>query len=94
MEIVLICSIIFIILLVIKIYQLLQKIEQFEDYTKELEESNLSYVKWFDTFSNRINESYSHIRNIDRLGSFEADDETGRIYKALKSIIEDLKKVI
>lgn len=94
MEIVLFCLVIFIILLVIKIYGLLQRIEQYEDYTKELEESNLGYVKWFETFSKRINESYSYIRQVDKIGSFEADDETGRVFKVLKSIIEDLKKVI
>ena len=94
MEIVLIVSVIFIILLVIKIYGLLQRIEQYEDYTKELEESNLQYTKWFETFSSRINESYSYIRQLDKIGSFESDDETGRIFKVLKTIIDDLKKII
>ncbi len=94
MEIVLVVSIVFIILLVIKIYGLLQRIEQYEDYTKELEESNLEYSTWFKSFSSRINESYSHIRKLDKIGSFESDDETGRIFKVLKTIIEDLKKIV
>ena len=92
MVIVLVVSVIFIILLIVKIYGLLQRIEHFEDYTKELEESNLEYETWFKSFNTRINESYSYIRQIDKIGSFESDDETGRIFKVLKTIIEDLKK--
>lgn len=94
MVIVLVVSVIFIILLIVKIYGLLQRIEHFEDYTKELEESNLEYETWFKSFSTRINESYSYIRQIDKIGSFESDDETGRIFKVLKTIIEDLKKIV
>jgi len=90
----LVMSIIFIILLVIKIYGLLKRIEQFEDYTKELEEANLEYTTWFKGFSTKINESYSYIRQIDKIGSFESDDETGRIFKVLKTIIDDLKKIV
>jgi hypothetical protein len=32
------------------------------------------------------------LKNIDRLGSFENDDETGYIYKELKKVIEALKQ--
>lgn len=94
MILVLVVSIVFIILLLIKIYGLLQRIEQYEDYTKELEESNAEYSTWFKSFSSKINESYSYIRQIDKIGSFESDDETGRIFKVLKTIIDDLKKIV
>ena len=32
------------------------------------------------------------MRQLDRLGSFEADDETGVIFNTLKDIVEELNK--
>jgi len=38
------------------------------------------------------NESYSRMRQIDRLGSFESDDEIGFIFEDIKLIIEELNR--
>tara|TARA_Y100001937_G_scaffold82301_1_gene111393 strand:+ start:742 stop:1026 length:285 start_codon:yes stop_codon:yes gene_type:complete len=72
--------------------RLMKRVESMEDYVAEVEKSNDEYFKFFSQLKTRVTESYSHLKNIDRLGSFESDDETGYIYKELKKIIEALKQ--
>ena len=67
------------------IINLLRKVEMMEDYVKDLEDSNLNYYTFFSNLKSKVRESYSRMKNIDRLGSFEADDETGFIFKELNS---------
>lgn len=68
----------------------MRKQEQLEDYIDDLEESNLKYYELFGSLRSRLGDSYSRMKAIDRLGSFEADDETGYIFKELKDIIKQL----
>ena len=68
----------------------MRKQEQLEDYIDDLEESNLKYYEMFGSLRSRLGDSYSRMKAIDRLGSFEADDETGYIFKELKDIIKQL----
>ena len=50
-----------------------------EEYTKELEDmSQYMYTK--------INESYESMKEIDRLGAFEKDDEAGTTFEMLRFI--------
>ena len=84
-----ILSIISVISLVLNLNQMRRQ-EQLEDYVNDLEESNLKYYDLFSTLKNRLGDSYSRIKAIDRLGSFESDDETGYIFKELKEIIQQL----
>ena len=72
--------------------RLMKRVESMEDYVAEVEKSNDEYFKFFSQLKTRVTDSYSHLKNIDRLGSFESDDETGYIYKELKKIIEALKQ--
>ncbi len=72
--------------------RLMKRIETMEDYVKEVEKSNDEYFNFFTSLKTRVSDSYSHLKNIDRLGSFENDDETGYIYKELKKVIEALKQ--
>tara|TARA_R100001163_G_C5052118_1_gene188811 strand:+ start:1243 stop:1527 length:285 start_codon:yes stop_codon:yes gene_type:complete len=72
--------------------RLMRRIETMEDYVSEVEKSNDEYFNFFSALKTRVNDSYSHLKNIDRLGSFESDDETGYIYKELKKVIEALKR--
>jgi hypothetical protein len=69
---------------------LLRKLEAAEEYVEELETSNESYEKLFLSLKQKANNNYSYIRQLDRIGSFEADDETGVIFKNLKDIVADL----
>ena len=68
----------------------MRKQEQLEDYINDLEESSLKYYELFGSLRSRLGDSYSRMKAIDRLGSFEADDETGYIFKELKDIIKQL----
>ena len=70
----------------------MRKQEAFEEYIEELENSNTEYYQFFNTLKSRMNESNSKLKQIDRLGSFEADDETGFIFTELRDIIEELNK--
>jgi len=84
-----ILSVITVVSLVLNLNQM-RKQESLEDYVKDLEESNLKYYDLFSTLKNRLGDSYSRMKAIDRLGSFESDDETGYIFKELKDIIQQL----
>jgi Txe/YoeB family toxin of Txe-Axe toxin-antitoxin module len=64
--------------------------KKYEEYVADLEQSNLDYYTFFSNLKAKVRESYSRMKNIDRLGSFEADDETGFIFKELKDIAEQL----
>ncbi len=70
----------------------LRKQENLSDYIEELEKSNTEYYTFFSTLKTRIGESNSKLRQIDRVGSFQADDETGFIFKELQNIMDELNK--
>ena len=76
------------------IYNLLRKVETLETYVEELETSNQSYDEFYTELRTRVNSMNSHLKNIDRLGSFQSDDETGYVFKELRQIIEDLNNGI
>tara|TARA_R100000951_G_C2575708_1_gene160255 strand:- start:174 stop:458 length:285 start_codon:yes stop_codon:yes gene_type:complete len=70
----------------------LRKQEAAAEYIEDLETSNAKFYDFFTTLKARMNESNSKLKQIDRLGSFEADDETGFIFTELRDIIDDLNK--
>ena len=72
------------------IVNLLRKVESLEDYVDDLENSNVEYYTFFSNLKSKVREAYYRMKNIDRLGSFEADDETGFIFKELKDIVDQL----
>ncbi len=80
------------VILAFVIYNLLRKLESHEDVISELEKSNEEYELLFDDMKQTLNNSASHMRQIDRLGSFESDDETGYVFKELKGIVEQLNE--
>ena len=69
---------------------LLKKMETLEDNIDELVKNITEYDTFYEELKRRVNESNSRLKQIDRLGSFEADDETGVIFKELKDIVNDL----
>lgn len=71
---------------------LLKKMETLEDNIDELVKNISEYDTFYDELKRRVNESNSRLKQIDRLGSFEADDETGVIFKELKDIVNDLNE--
>ena len=91
MEIIIILSVVLALSIFFNI-NLLRKIEANEDYIDDLENSNTNYYTFFEDIKKQINRSNSHMKQIDRLGSFEADDETGFAFKELKDIYDDLNR--
>ena len=71
---------------------LLKKMETLEDNIDELVKNITEYDTCYDELKRRVNESNSRLKQIDRLGSVEADDETGVIFKELKDIVNDLNE--
>ena len=70
----------------------MRKQESQEDYINDLETSNTEYYTFFQKLKTQIGESNSKLKQIDRLGSFEADDETGFVFSELRDTIEELNK--
>tara|TARA_R110002050_G_scaffold105096_1_gene214647 strand:- start:77 stop:361 length:285 start_codon:yes stop_codon:yes gene_type:complete len=70
----------------------LRKQESNSEYISELENSNVEYYTFFTNLKARIGESNSKLKQLDRLGSFEADDETGFIFEEMKDIFDRLSK--
>jgi len=71
---------------------LLKKMETLEDNIDELVKNITDYDAFYEDLKRRVNESNSRLKQIDRLGSFEADDETGVIFKELKDIVNELNE--
>ena len=88
---IIILSVLLLICLYVNINQL-KKQETQSDYIEELENSNTEYYTFFQRLKTQIGEANSKLKQIDRLGSFEADDETGFAFKELKNIYDDLNK--
>ena len=70
----------------------LRKQESQSDYITDLENSNTEYYNFFQKLKTQIGQSNSKLKQIDRLGSLEADDETGFAFKELKDIYDDLNR--
>ena len=70
----------------------LRKQENLSEYIEELESSNAEYYTFFQSLKTRIGESNSKLKQLDRIGSFEADDETGFAFNELKEMYDELNK--
>ena len=68
------------------VWNLLKKSEVTED---ELEFSQ-TYI---DLAYNSMKNAYERMVRIDRLGSFESDDESGYIFQEIKSAMDELHEV-
>ena len=88
---IIILSVLLLISIFVNINQL-RKQEAQTEYIEELESSNTEYYTFFQKLKTQIGEGNSRLKQIDRLGSFEADDETGFAFKELKDIYDDLNR--
>ena len=52
------------------------------------------YVRMLSVIALRTNKAYKRMKDVDRLGSFEADDETGFIFKEIKEATTDLNEFV
>ena len=72
------------------VINLMRKNELQEDEIDESLKLLDNYETWFESFKQKLNTSYKKIKDIDRLGSFEADDETGFVFKEIFGIMDDI----
>ena len=70
----------------------LRKQESQSDYIEDLEKSNTEYYTFYQKLKTQIGQSNSKLKQIDRLGSFEADDETGFAFKELRDVYDELNR--
>jgi hypothetical protein len=60
---------------------------------KKAEQATLyceSYVRFISAIYFRFRNTRDHIKEVDRLGSFQADDEVGFIFKEIDQSVDDL----
>ena len=84
---------IIIILLIGSIYinvNLLNKFEQMEVMAEYSVDELLRNEKFLTDLKNRILSQQSYLIQLDRIGSFEADDETGYFFKEMKDMVNDI----
>jgi exonuclease VII small subunit len=72
------------------VWNLLRKLEAVEDSLDELEKEYTQADTILDSMQERIQNAMDKMKSIDRIGSFEADDETGYVFREMYSIIEEL----
>jgi hypothetical protein len=65
------------------IYNLYKKYSQLESIAQE----NVDFIM---SMRNRVLSQQSYLKQLDRKGAFESDDETGYFFKELKKIINDI----
>ena len=73
-------------------YNLLRKNEALEDSLEEYEIGLSQQEELISQIATKIDESMLRMKEIDRIGSFEADDETGVIFKNIYEIISELEQ--
>jgi hypothetical protein len=58
----------------------------------DAEEYNIQVEQLTNYMYRSINNAYDEMKRIDRIGAFEADDESGTTFKLLLQVIEDLQE--
>ena len=86
MEYVIVSLSLIIIALLYAVWNLVRKYESLED---EMEFSE----KYINLAYDSMKKAYDRMKKIDRLGSFEADDESGYIFNEKKTAMEELNEV-
>ena len=69
---------------------LYKKFEKLEEIAENSVDTLLENEKFLTELKNRVLSQQSYLRQLDRIGAFEADDETGYFFKEMKDIINDI----
>ena len=72
-------------------FNILRKNELYESSIDEFEISLDEQETLISNIATKIDESMMRMKEIDKIGSFEADDETGVIFKNIYDIISELE---
>ena len=83
----LILSILIIACLLYIIWNLLRKVEKLEDSVNEVNEV-------LDSSKESVQSALRRLKEVDRLGSFEADDESGFIFEEIQAALDKLNNEI
>jgi len=78
-----------IIVLIWIVVNLLSKVEAYEDVRSALEVDYLDIRNFLVEISSRLSADYKRIKEVDRKGSFESDDEVGFIFQSILRTVED-----
>ena len=84
---------ILLILLIVSVYinvNLTKKFEKMEEMAENSVDILLENEKFLTELKNRVLSQQSYLRQLDRIGSFESDDETGYFFKEMKDIVNDI----
>ena len=69
---------------------LYKKFDKLDTMAQESVDVLLENEKFLTELKNRVLSQQSYLRQLDRIGSFEADDETGYFFKEMKDIVNDI----
>ena len=69
------------------VWNFLRKVEKLEDSIEEQDEV-------LDSVETSIQSALNRMKTLDRLGSFEADDESGFVFKEIQSALDKLNNEI
>lgn len=72
------------------VWNLLRKLERAEEDLDILVKEYTQADTILDSMQERIQNAVDRMRSIDRIGAFEADDETGYVFREMYGIIEEL----
>jgi predicted nucleic acid-binding Zn-ribbon protein len=78
--------------LIYAVRNLLKKYETLEAEFEELNEAYEQSETKLSDMAGHIDNALSRMKDLDKIGSFEADDETGYVFKELYEIVEELEK--
>ena len=82
-----ILPLIIILILLYIVWNLLRKVEKLED---GIDESD----KLIESAAESVNRALARMRDVDRVGSFEADDESGFIFEEIQAALDKLNNEI
>lgn len=69
---------------------LYKKYSLVEDVASQNAESADNMTQFLEQVRRRVMSQRSYLKQLDRNGAFESDDETGYFFKELKKIVEDI----
>jgi hypothetical protein len=72
------------------VWNLLRKLEPADDNFDEMEKQYDESQKVIQFMDEKIQNAMERMKSIDKIGSFEANDETGYVFREMYSIIEEL----
>ena len=72
------------------IYNLYKKYGKLEEIYETLLKKSEEDIDFIFSMRNRVMSQKSYLRQLDKSGSFESDDEIGYFFKELKKIIKDI----